>query len=108
MTDWFENLGLSFANRGGSLFTENIGWGMYRCGEDEADCTGTLIDSIRTTYDFFRSEEPLAYRPHFDSMINPEYRLAGLGISVDQSSGKYYLTAHYATDIESDPQPVCP
>jgi hypothetical protein len=106
MTDWFESFDLEFDNDAGSTFTENIGWGMYRCTSE--DCTQKMISSIRTTFDFFMSEKGKEYRPHYNSIVNGDFTLAGLGIAVDSSSGKYYLTAHYSTDIISDPAPICP
>lgn len=106
MTGWFAGQNISFANVSRSTFTENIGWGVYRC--NQADCTDKFINSIRTTFDFYMSEKGKAYRPHYNSIVNGEFTLAGLGIALDQASGKYYLTAHYGTDITSNPDPVCP
>lgn len=106
LTDWFASMDLSFHLHNGSLHTENIGWGMYRCAG--GDCTEDMIDAIRTTFDFYVAEEGKSYRPHWNSMVNPDFTIAGLGISVEEGSGKYYLTAHYGTEIASNPAPVCP
>lgn len=107
MTDWFADNGLEFANNGGSTFTENIGWGVYRCAEGQ-DCTGAFTKAVRTTFDFFMSEKGKAYRPHYNSIVNGDFRLAGFGIAVDPAKGRYYLTAHYGTDVTSSPDPICP
>jgi len=106
MTEWFASEDLTFENIRSTTFTENIGWGVYTCSKQ--DCTQNFIDALRTTFDFFRSEEGKASRAHWNSMVNPDFRLAGVGIAVDQKSGKYYFTAHYGTAITSKPDPVCP
>lgn len=106
MEQWFFDLGLTFANVNRNTFTENIGWGRYSCKKN--NCTGALIEAIRSTFNYFIAEEGKAYRPHWNSMVNPSFTQMGIGISVDQSAGKYYLTAHYGTSITSKPQPVCP
>jgi len=106
ITKWFDDLGLAFKNNSGITFTENIGWGVYRCSA--TDCTAKLTDAIRTTFDMYMKEKTQQSRPHYNSMVNDEFTRMGLGLYVDSSSGKYYLTAHYATEITSDPQPLCP
>lgn len=103
---WFDAYDLTFENDNRATFTENIGWGMYKCNKQ--DCTQNLIDSIRTTYDMYLNERGKASSPHWNSIVKPEFTEQGMGISVDPASGKYYLTAHYATAITSDPDPVCP
>lgn len=103
---WFADLDLDFANIKSATFTENIGWGMYECSQ--ADCTQNLIDAIRTTFDFYMSEKGKASSAHYNSIMKPEFRLIGMGIAVDPSSGKYYITTHYGTSITSNPEPVCP
>lgn len=102
--NWFSSLGLDFKNVKGSTYTENIGWGMYRCKKD--DCTGDMINAIRSTFDFFMSEKGKASAPHYNSIVNPSYASIGMGVTVD-GSGKYYLTVHYGTQITSDPDPIC-
>jgi uncharacterized protein YkwD len=106
MKNWFATNDLEFANANSSTFTENIGWGVYKCKQE--DCTDTFINALRSTFDFYASEEGKDYRPHWNSMVNPNFRLAGVGITLDETSGKYYFTAHYGTVITSDPAPVCP
>lgn len=105
MTSWFEDEGVQFANVDRATFTENIGWGVFSCPKG-ADCTQKFIQSVRTTFDFFISEKGKAYSPHYDSIVNPDYRQLGLGIVT--SGNRYYLTAHYGTEITSNPAPVCP
>jgi uncharacterized protein YkwD len=103
---WFSNLGLSFKNVDRITFTENIGWGVYRCPTD-GDCTGNFIDAVRTTFDFYTGEEANG-GPHWRSLVQPNFRMLGLGIAVDPASRKYFLTVHYGTTITSNPRPVCP
>lgn len=106
MVDWFADFDLEFKNVSRITFTENIGYGYYNCKSD--DCTGALIQAVKSTLEFFLSEKGKAYAPHYDSIVNPHYRLVGLGLALDAKSKKYYLTVHYGTEIVSDPAPVCP
>lgn len=101
--DWFADLGLIFANKGGYTFTENIGRGPYSCSAQ--DCTDELLDAIWYTYDYYLSEAGSSYSPHWNSIVNTQFKEIGFGITVD--SGSYYLTVHYATEITSDPAPLC-
>ncbi len=100
---WFLDLGLDFRNVHSQTFTENIGWGPYRC--NDTDCTDELLAAVRTTFDFYLGEQDLSYRPHFNAIVNPSFTITGLGLSVN--GGKYYLTAHFGTDILSSPPRLC-
>lgn len=102
---WFKNLGLTFKTESGRDFVENIGWGVYRCST--SDCNDKLLSSIRTTFDFFYGEKNKSSRPHYDSMMSPIYDEIGIGIAIDEKSGKYYMTVHYGTSITSNPTPIC-
>lgn len=102
--NWFSSLGLDFKTVNGSAYTENIGWGYFRCKKD--DCTGDIINAIRSTFDFFMSEKGKTNAPHYKSIVNPSFTSIGMGLTVD-SSGKYYLTTHYGTQITSNPDPIC-
>jgi uncharacterized protein YkwD len=102
--NWFKNLGLEFKNISRVTFTENIGWGPYRCSK--ADCTDDLISDIKTTFDFYMAEKGTASSAHYDSVMNKYFKEIGLGIAIDEKSGKYYLTVHYATEITSNPLPI--
>lgn len=106
ITSWFADEGLTFDNNHGSTFTENIGWGVYRCSAQ--DCTQKMIDALRTTFDMYMNEKTKESRPHYNSLVNAEFTRMGLGLALDTASGKYYATIHYATNITSDPQPLCP
>ncbi len=102
---WFKNLGLTFLNDHRVTFTENIGWGYYQC--PAGDCTENMLKAIHTTFDFFISEKGKKYRAHYDSIINSRFKIVGIGLALNPSSRKYYLTVHYATAITSKPLPVC-
>lgn len=101
---WFGDRGVAFANVGGKTYTENIGWGVYRC--DQEDCTDELIGAIRSTFDFFMSEKGKAYRPHYNAIVGEKFTLMGMGIGVDPASKRYYVTAHFATELTSEPE-IC-
>ncbi|QQS58824.1 S-layer homology domain-containing protein [Candidatus Peregrinibacteria bacterium] len=105
MEEWFSNLGLTFFNNHRTTFTENIGWGPYRCSQ--ADCTDELLGAIRTTFDFYMAEEGTGSTAHFESVVNPYFQEIGIGISVNPSGDTYFLTVHYGTTITSDPAPIC-
>ena len=100
---WFQDLGLEFRNVNGVTFTENIGWGPYACTKQ--DCTDDFIDAIRTTFDFYLAEQTKSYRPHYNAIVNPSFTMMGLGVVV--RDGKYYLTAHFGTDLTSNPPRLC-
>lgn len=102
---WFSKFGVAFKNVRGKTFTENIGWGVYSCSDD--DCTDELIASIRSTFDFFMSEKGKAYRSHYNTIVSPDFTKMGMGIGLDAASKRYYLTAHFAVDFAEDPSPVC-
>lgn len=101
---WFQNLGLEFKNVKSITFTENIGRGPYTC-KDERDCTQAFLKAIRYTFDYYLEEEGKTYRPHFNALVSPSFRMMGLGVVVKQ--GQYYLTVHFGTDIISSPPRLC-
>ena len=105
ITSWFAKLGLQFKNVHGSTFVENVNWDYYKCGSQ--DCTNTLTKAIRHGFDFFMSEKGKKYRPHYESIMNTYYKEIGIGIAIDKTKNKYYLTVHYGTAITSKPLPVC-
>lgn len=100
---WFADLGVTFTNVRGKTFTENIGWGPYAC--TEVDCTDELIAAIRSTFDFFLSEKGKGYSPHYNAIVSDAFTTMGLGIAIDPAMRKYYLTAHFAAEIEDRPFP---
>lgn len=110
---WFADLGLKFKNVKGKTATENIAWDYYKCPTVKgnsgaaADCTDNFIKAIRHGFDFFMSEKNKKYRPHYESIMNPQYKEIGLGIAVDPVHKKFFLTVHYATEITSKPKAVC-
>lgn len=98
---WFSNFGVTFKNVKGITFTENIGWGPYSCSQD--DCTDELIAAARTTFDFFMSEKGLSYRPHYNAIVSPAFTAMGMGIGIDPVSRRYYLTVHFAAEVDREP-----
>ncbi len=100
---WFEDLGLTFQSVGGYTFTENIGRGPYSCSADE--CTDELLRAIKYTFDYFMSEAGSSYAPHYNSIMNSNFKKIGFGIVVTDSS--YFMTIHYATILESSLAPFC-
>jgi uncharacterized protein YkwD len=102
---WFARWGITFKNINHATFTENIGWGVYKCRAK--DCTSTMIRAIRTTFDYYLSEKGKKDSAHYRSIMNPNFRIAGVGIAVNQAQGRYYLTVHYATGFTEEPSSLC-
>lgn len=107
ITEWFRNLGLEFKNVNRVTHTENIAWEYYNCSQSESDCTDHMIPQVRKAFDFYMGEKGKAYTAHYDSIMNPYFNEVGLGIAVDRSANRYFLTVHYGTEIVSDPISIC-
>ena len=97
INDWFIARGIQAKNVYRVTHSENIGWGTYRCSD--TDCTQELIDAIRSTFDFYMGEKYQEYQPHYTSMTNAYFYSIGLGIVIDESTNRYYLTVHHVTEI---------
>lgn len=106
ITKWFSGLGVTFRNAQRMTYSESIGYGPYSCSGEV--CTQKLIRAMRSTFNFYMKEKGKAYRPHYNSIVNPTFGIIGIGIAVDPKSKRYYLTTHYGTAITSHPAPVCP
>ena len=106
MVKWFKGWGVEFKNISRATFTENIGWGYYKCPAT-GDCTDNMIKAIRTTYDFFVGEKGKKSRAHYESMMKKDFKKIGIGLALDQKKHKYFLTIHYGTEITSVPLPSC-
>lgn len=107
ITAWFKNLGLVFKNIYGVTHTENIAWEMYNCSSTQADCTDSMITQVRKAFDFYMGEKDKTYKAHYNSIMNKYFKEIGLGIAIDTTAHKYYLTVHYGTEIISNPWPIC-
>lgn len=111
ITDWFKKLGLEFKNINTVTHTENIAWGIYECEKPscsckQPDCTADLINAIRGSFDAYMAEKS-ANGAHYRSIMNEYFKEIGIGLAIDESTNKYYLTIHYGTEIISDPPPLC-
>jgi uncharacterized protein YkwD len=105
ITDWFQELGVEFANINGVTFTENIGRGYFYCGEQ--DCTSSLISVIRTTFESYLSEKNLSSRPHYNAIFNPFFTKIGVGITIDAETDQYYIVTHFAADFTNISTDLC-
>lgn len=105
ITQWFEDLGITFSSISGVTYSENIGYGTYSC--NEADCTQELIDSSRFIFDAYMAEKGTSYTGHYDSVMNKYFNEIGLGYAIDSAKEVMYLTVHYATALASNPADVC-
>jgi uncharacterized protein YkwD len=97
INDWFRDLGLQFENIQRVTHSENIGGGSFSCTDN--DCTDELVDSIKSTFDFYMAEKDQEYKPHYNSVMNDYFNEIGLGIAIDETTNKYYLTVHYGTKL---------
>lgn len=104
---WFVNQGFKFKNISRKTFSESIGYGTVKCPK-EGDCTDALITATKSTWKFFMSEKWKQYAPHYKAIVMPEFRLMGIGVELDKSSKRYYITVHYATEVVGDKPAVTP
>lgn len=94
----FSKRGVEFVNVSRATFTENIWRATFRC--KKADCTDDAINAMRQSWNFYLSEEWTTNDVHWRTLTHPLFTLLGLGIAVDESAGKFYLTTHYGTEIK--------
>ncbi|MFZ2150618.1 MAG: CAP domain-containing protein [Candidatus Absconditicoccaceae bacterium] len=93
---WFQNLGVDFEDVNGTLFTESIGRGYYKC--NKTDCTQDLIKSIKSTFKFFMSEKGRSRKPHYNGIVSSNFSNMGVGISIDKKTNRYFLVSHYGVN----------
>lgn len=95
---WFNNLNLDFENVYKVTFSENIGAGPFSCSS--GDCTQALTDAIKQTFLAYMAEKGTEDAAHYNSIMNKYFNEIGLGIVVDQSKGKFFLSVHYGTKLK--------
>ena len=59
-----------------------------------------VIDAIRYTFDYFMSEKYSSYRPHYNSIMNGQFKKMGFGMVLPEGDG-YYFAVHYGTAVDS-------
>lgn len=96
MTSWFSGFWLQFSKIWTSTFSESIWWNTYSC--KDSDCTESLKMALRKTFDMFLREKGRSYSPHYSSIINPDFKQIGVGLSVDEKKKRYYVVIHYAAN----------
>lgn len=97
ITEWFKERGVIAKVVNGATTTENVGWGTYRCSS--SDCTNTLINSIRSTFDFFMSEKSYNW-VHYKSIVQPNFTKVWLSVMVIPGENRYYLVMHFVTELQ--------
>jgi hypothetical protein len=75
------------------------------CAKEE--CTREMIGMTRAVFDAFMAEKGTGNDAHYRSVMHPDFRQIGIGISLDPKKSNYYLTVHYAVDALSDEPPLC-
>jgi hypothetical protein len=98
ITEWFRLRGVEAKLIWWATSTENVWYGYYSCRS--SDCTDSLINSIRSTYDFFLSEKGKSYDAHYRSIVQSSFSKVWLDIIVVPEENRYYLTMHFITDFE--------
>lgn len=97
---WFAVRGIKFKNINRATFSESLGYGYYSCKKD--DCTDDLISALKTTWAFYMKEQS-SMGMHYKALVHPYFQVMGLGISIDPTLKRYYLTLHYASQVVSNP-----
>ena len=101
IVSWFSNRWISCKNVNWITVTENIWRGQYKCNDWE--CSDELSDAIKWTFDFYMAEKNKSYKPHYQSIVNKNFKSIWLWIElskINTSSYKYYLTVHYCTELK--------
>lgn len=97
LQEWFENLGIYFAHPWGgrSAFSESMGYRGYRC--ESSDCSSSLLDSTKKTFDAFMKEG--VKWAHYKAIMMPHYTQMGVGFAFDSDKKMIYTTIHYAAEL---------
>ena len=94
---WFRDRGVNAKNINRITHSENVWWWYINCDFSVHDCTDELIASIRTTFDFFMSEESYNWA-HYRSIVKSEFQYIGVWLVVEWTH--YRIVIHYVTEIE--------
>ncbi len=97
MVSWFEERDVTFVNVNRSTFTENIGRARYSC--TDTDCTDEILASIRHVFDYFASEQSYNW-VHRRTMVQKNFEIAWVWVTVDKDLWKAYVVVHYWTELE--------
>lgn len=93
---WFAERNIRFQNIQKMTFSESIGRGYVKCPAN-ADCTEALIKATKSSWSFFMSEKNKKSQPHYKAIVNKNFTMMWVGVSIDPATKKYYLTVHYWT-----------
>ncbi|MBN2307218.1 S-layer homology domain-containing protein [Candidatus Peregrinibacteria bacterium] len=105
MDDWFDNIGIVFADKNGVVYGENLGLRTFRCSE--YNCTDEALASARFIFDQFMAEEGTNFTGHYDNIVQPDFTDLGLGMAIDSSGEVMYLTAQYSFGLARYPGNLC-
>ncbi|EKE28754.1 MAG: hypothetical protein ACD_3C00018G0003 [uncultured bacterium (gcode 4)] len=97
ITNWFSSKWVSFKKVKANTFSESIGWNNYRCTKE--DCTQDISKAVYKTFEMYMREKGKKYKPHYNSIMNPLFSQIWVGITLDESKRKYYITVHYWTEV---------
>jgi len=103
ITQWFADLGVTFKNKGGWTYSENIGRSYMTC--DKSDCTQELIEGTRLIFDAYMKEKGTSYTAHYDSVMSPNFTVMGIAWTIKGTD--VYVTVHYAAEIDKAPSLIC-
>lgn len=102
ISNWFKDRGVVCKNVYWVTYSENIGYWYYSCNDWE--CSDELIDSLKSTFDFYMAEKYKSSQTHYLSLINSYFTKIWLWIDISNSWNwkyKYYLTVHYCTEVKN-------
>lgn len=97
ISKWFADRGVIGAVKNGATTVENVWYGYYNC--NASDCTSTLINSIRSTFDFYMREKASNWA-HYRSIMGSAFTKIGMSIRVEPSEKRYYIVVHYITEFQ--------
>jgi uncharacterized protein YkwD len=97
IVQWFADRSIVFQNIFKATFSESIWYGYLSC--TDGDCTDALIQSTKSTWNFYMSEKWKKSQPHYRALIHKYFWIMWVGVIVDEKLKRYYLTVHYGTKI---------
>ena len=93
----FADRNIVFQNIWWMTYSESIGYWYISCRE--GDCTDALIKATKSTWQFYISEKWRKSQPHYKALIQKNFTMMWVGITVDEKTKRYYITVHYGTKI---------
>jgi hypothetical protein len=94
---WFNSKWVQFKKVKTVTFSESIWWNVYFCKTD--DCTQNISDAVYKTFAMYMKEKWKKYAPHYNSLVNKQFKQVWIWVVLDEAKHRYYLTVHYWTEL---------